>query len=76
MAFCYPGHRHDALCDPALALPRKHPDPAIVAKGHAQFMREKNQDGWLAWQLSRPLTDVAERNRKMRSGSVPVKKKR
>jgi hypothetical protein len=47
-----------------------------VAKGHAQFMREKNQDGWLAWQLSRPLTDVAERNRKMRSGSVPVKKKR
>jgi hypothetical protein len=75
MALCHPGHRHDALCDPVLTIPRRQPDPDVVMKGHREFMREKNQDGWLAWQLSRPLS-LREPKQGKRASGVPVKKKR
>lgn len=72
--FCYPGHQHDNLCTPDLAVPRVIPDPDPVHTGHHKFMSEHNQDGWLAWQLTRPMKIKPSKQAPVKS--VPIKKKR
>lgn len=75
MEFCPPGHKHDALCDPALNQPHVQPNPDVVMEGHRRHMQMVNQDGWLAWQLTRPL-DMRNEGKGKRASGVPVKKKR
>lgn len=57
---CPPGHRHDALCDPSYVEPRVEPTADPTPINHRRFMAERNQDGWLAWQTTRPLPSAED----------------
>ena len=84
--FCYEGHKHDSLCDPTLVETRVEPVGDPTVRNHRFFMEAHNQEGWLAWQLTRPLTIEVDGKRKGRRKrpsratapvqSAPVKKRR
>ena len=75
--FCPPDHTHDALCDPTYREPRVTPDPDPTHTNHVRFMDERNQEGWSAWQRSRPLPvpEETKQSAPKTKQSVPVKKK-
>lgn len=45
---CQPGHTHDALCDPTLAVPRVEPrrPDEVLREGTERFLAERGQERW------------------------------
>lgn len=46
---CRPGHTHDALCDPDLAVPRVgyvRPIEEVVRRNNERFLAERDQQVW------------------------------
>lgn len=51
------------------------PAPKIEGFTHEQFMAEHNQEGWLSWQLSRPLTQPKRSSQPINLDRRPKTKK-